>query len=173
MMNRLNITEMNRTTILLTVIAVLLAAGCTNMNPDVTFDPKTDAKAYCEIGKKHSITANKFWDKVEVQYIDNDMYDELEMFESIILEKSQIAKLDYPIRIKDRKGEITFYPALDAETFKRKFEKDPERALKYWNKVIKRYKEDGCDEYLPTFEDSIRLIAPMGVEMLKGRIIAE
>lgn len=161
---------MNRTSLTLITTTFLLTIGCTNMNPDVKFDPKTDADAYCAIGKKDSKTATRFWDKVEREYTAEDLLEELAEFEAIIIETSQAAAQEYPVRLADRKEEVTFYPSKDAETFKAKFQKDPERALKYWKEIREKYNDQGYPEYLQTFEDSIRLIEPKGVEMLQGRI---
>lgn len=143
----------------ITLIAalVMLLCGCTNKNPDVTFDPKTDAEAYCEVGEKDSEAANKFWDKVESAYLEKGMTEELSAFEAIIVEKSQAAAQEYPARVAKRgsagagEGEVTYYPDQDAQTYVSLVETSPEKAAEFMADVVDKYNTDGLYEDLQVF----------------------
>lgn len=147
---------MNKINIFLSAVAILLAAGCTNMNPDVKYDPKTDADAYCAIGKKDSKTASLFWDKVEKAYNSRLMYDELDVFENIIVEKSQVAALEHPVRIAKRsmtvrEGEVSYYPDQDAQTYLDLLQANKAGAEEFYNEVVELYNTDGMYEDLEIF----------------------
>lgn len=135
----------------------MMFACCTNMNPNVTFDPKADAEAYCKIGEKDSEVANKFWDKVESAYIEKEMMTELQEFETIIMEKSQMAVQEYPVRLAKRsvtlEGEVSYYPDQDAETYTKLTDTDPAKALEFYNKVKEAYNADGLYEDLQVFTE--------------------
>lgn len=136
------------------IISILTAVGCTNMNPDVKLDPKTDADAYCEIGKKDSKIASLFWDKVEAAYTEQEMYNELDEFESIILSKSQIAVQEHPVRMANRgvrQGEVSYYPDQDAQTYLNLAKSGQAKADEFLQEVQNLYNEDGLYEDLAIF----------------------
>lgn len=152
---------MNKINIFLCAIAIMVTAGCTNMNPDVKFDPKTDAQAYCEIGQKDSKVAGRFWDKVEAAYSAKMMYDELDVFESIIVEQSQAAALEHPVRIAKRSsevraGEVSYYPDLDAQTYLDMLKTNKAGAEGFYNEVVELYTTDGMYEDLDIFYELCR-----------------
>lgn len=147
---------MNKINIFLGAIAILTAAGCTNMNPDVKFDPATDAEAYCAIGKKDSKIASRFWDKVEDAYNTKKMYDELDEFEGIIVEQSQAAALEHPVRIAKRsmtarEGEVSYYPDKDAQTYLDLLKTSKNGAKDFYDEVVELYTTDGMYEDLDIF----------------------
>lgn len=144
------------------ILVMLIASSCTNMNPDVKFNPDTDAKAYCEIGKKNSISAEKFWHKVDAAYRQKGMIEELAEFEAIILEKSQTARQQKPnIDIwkmrNPQDGEVTFYPEQDSDTYIRFNMTDPSRAQRFYADVKAQYENDGLYEEWETFLDRISI----------------
>ena len=144
------------------ILVMLFASSCTNMNPDVKFNPETDAKAYCEIGKKNSISAEKFWHKVDAAYRQKGMIEELAEFEAIILEKSQTARQQKPnIDIwkmqNPQDGEVTFYPEQDADTYIRFNMIDPSKAQQFYEDVKGQYENDGLYEEWETFLDKISI----------------
>lgn len=138
----------------MTAICLAAAMGCTNMNPDVKLDAKTDADAYCEIGRKDSKIASLFWDKVEAAYTEHQMYSELEAFEEIILSNSQTAVQEYPVRMAKRgvrKGEVSYYPDQDAQTYLELVKVNQGEADKFLQEVQSHYNEDGLYEDLVIF----------------------
>ena len=145
---------MNMKKALIFSILLCFAAACTNMNPDVTFDPKTDAEAFCAIGKKDSKVASLFWDKVEAAYNENQMFDQLEEFEALIISQSQAAAQEHPVRVANRgvrEGEVTYYPEEDAQTYLQLATASPEKAEAFLNKVQELYNTDGLYEDLEIF----------------------
>lgn len=149
---------MKKSLIIMTIIAALLSCGCTNMNPNVAFDPEIDADAYCEIGMKDSKTANKFWTKVDKSYREMGMTEELKMFEEMICSRSQSAKSEIVIIEQQRMaapvmGEVTFYPEEDAETYISLKQTDAGRAQKFYEDVKEQYNTDGCYEEWEIFQE--------------------
>jgi predicted lipoprotein len=147
---------MKKINMLLAAGAILIAAACTDMNPEVKFDPKADAEAFCAIGKKDSKVASEFWDKVEAAYIDKMMFDELARFEEMIIEASQAAAQEYPVRVaarsaETRDGEVSYYPDQDAQTYLHMLSSNPEGAASFFNQVIELYNSDGLYEDLEIF----------------------
>jgi hypothetical protein len=147
---------MNKTNLFLSAIAFMAIAGCTNMNPDVKYEPKVDADSYCAIGRKDSKIANKFWDKVEDAYNARNLYDELDEFEAIIVQKSQAAAQEYPVKLAKRsmevrQGEVSYYPEIDAQTYIDMMAVEPSQAEEFYNEVVEAYTTDGLDEDLAIF----------------------
>lgn len=145
---------MKKTIIILIAICLAAVVGCTDMNPDVKLDAKIDADAYCEIGRKDSKTASLFWDKVEAAYTEHQMYSELEAFEEIILSNSQTAVQEYPVRMAKRgvrKGEVSYYPDQDAQTYLELVKVNQVEADKFLQEVQGHYNEDGLYEDLVIF----------------------
>ena len=147
--------DMNMKKILIFSILLCFAAvGCTNMNPDIKFDPAVDAEAFCEIGKKDSKVASSFWDKVEVAYNEKSMYAELDEFESIIVSQSQAAAQEHPVRLANRgvrAGEVSYYPEGDAQTYLQLAKSSQNKAEEFLNEVQELYNEDGLYEDLEIF----------------------
>lgn len=149
---------MSKFSIFLSVIAFLIAVGCTNMNPDVKYDPKVDAESYCAISKKDSKTANRFWEKVEQAYNDRKMYGELDEFEAIIVHESQAAAQEYPVKLAKRntevrEGEVSYYPEQDAQTYLDLLTKDEALAEEFHGQVVELYNTDGLYEDLEIFNE--------------------
>ena len=149
---------MNKISLFLSVFAFMILAACTNMNPDVKYDPHADADSYCAIGKKDSKIANKFWDKVEDAYNERKMYDELDEFEAIIVQKSQAAAQEYPVKLAKRstevrEGEVSYYPETDAQTYMDMMAAGPSQAEEFYNEVVEAYTTDGLDEDLRIFTE--------------------
>lgn len=147
---------MNKIYKALAIAALMIAASCTNMNPDVKFDPQVDAEAYCEIGKKDSKIANEFWDKVEAAYMEKMMYAEYQEFERIIIENSQIAVQEKPVRDAMLKsdqlsGEVSYYPEKDAKAYLEMMATDKEIAQRFHDHVVECYNTDGLYEDLEIF----------------------
>ena len=147
---------MKKINIILTAALIFLTAACTNMNPDVKFDPEADADAFCAIGKKDSKVASRFWDKVEAAYTEKMMFGELEKFEEIIIKESQAAAQEYPVRVAQRSmeikdGEVSYYPDQDAQTYLDIMASDPEKAAAFFNQAIELYNTDGLYEDLEIF----------------------
>lgn len=141
-------------TFIIAALAGIVAAGCTNMNPDVKMDPKADAEAYCKIGKKDTKAASLFWDKVEVAYNSNEMQLQLEEFEAIITSTSQAAAQEHPVRLAKRgvqEGEVSYYPDQDAQTYLDLMSSNPEAADEFLNEVQELYNADGLYEDLTAF----------------------
>lgn len=143
------------------ILAMLIASSCTNMNPDVKFNPATDADAYCEIGKKNSISAEKFWYKVDEAYREKGMIEELAEFEAIILNRSQVARQQKPNidlwRMQNPQDvEVTFYPEQDAGTYIRLYNEDQSKAERFYTDVKKQYENDGYYEEWEIFLDKIK-----------------
>lgn len=149
---------MSKSSIFLSAIALLIAVGCTNMNPDVKYDPKVDAESYCAIGKKDSRIANKFWEKVEQAYNDRKMYGELDEFEAIIVQESQAAAQEYPVKLAKRNtevrdGEVSYYPEQDAQTYMDLLKNDESLAEEFHSRVVELYNTDGLYEDLEVFHE--------------------
>jgi hypothetical protein len=149
---------MNKFSIFISAIAFLIAVGCTNMNPDVKYDPKVDAESYCAIGKKDSKTANRFWEKVEQAYNERKMYSELDEFEAIIVQESQAAAQEYPVKLAKRntevrEGEVSCYPEKDAQTYLDLLTKDEALAEEFHSQVVELYNTDGLYEDLEIFNE--------------------
>ena len=147
---------MNKIKTFLAAFTILAISGCTNMNPNVMFDPTADSEAYCAIGKKDSKVASRFWDKVEAAYTEKMMFEELEKFEEIITKESQAAAQEYPVRVAQRsmevkEGEVSYYPDQDAETYLDLMASAPEKAAAFLNQVIESYNADGLYEDLEIF----------------------
>lgn len=146
---------MNKIKGLITFLVVIAAfASCTNMKPNVKYDPQEDAKAYCEISQKDSKAASQFWDKVDLAYSEKGMFDELAEFETIITSKSQVAAQDYPIRIVKRSSsdkEMTYYPEEDAQIYFSLMQENPEQAEKFFIRTMEAYNNDGYYEDLLDF----------------------
>lgn len=149
---------MNKIRVFLMTFMLMAAAGCTNMNPDVKFDPKADADAYCEIGEKDSKIASRFWDKVQDAYLEKMMYTEYEEFENLIMQSSQAAAQEKPIRdarssTEVREGEVSYYPEEDAQAYLEMLASDPEKASVFYNQVVESYNTDGLYEDLEIFKE--------------------
>ena len=149
---------MSKYSTFISAVAFLIAVGCTNMNPDVKYDPKVDAESYCAIGKKDSRVANKFWGKVEQAYNDMQMYSELDEFEAIIVQESQAAALEYPVKLAKRnmeirEGEVSYYPEQDAQTYLDLLGKDESLAEEFHSQVVELYNTDGLYEDLEIFNE--------------------
>ena len=84
------------------------------------------------------------------------MFEELKKFEEIIIERSQAAAQEYPVRIAERsmevkEGEVSYYPDQDAQTYLDMMTSDPEKAATFFNQVIELYNTDGLYEDLEIF----------------------
>lgn len=150
---------MNKIKTFLAAFTILAISGCTNMNPNVMFDPKADSEAYCAIGKKDSKVASQFWNKVETAYLEKMMYAELEEFERLIIENSQAAALEKPARdaakaqSAPKAGEISYYPEEDAQSYITLMDSDQKAAEQFYEQVVKEYNNDGLYEDLEIFKE--------------------